>query len=99
MEKSGASYNINAPPSAPNGSQMNSPDNIEADPRFIDDGFQRNFGQKARFAPPPQQSFMPHQPDSNDSYCGRLFKNRRQTSSVTAGKVLGRVEMFYTVNR
>ncbi len=53
--------------------------------RFVDTGFQNQ--------PPSQQpfntfpTFMPHQPDdSNDSYCGRLFRNRRQFSSVLGGK-------------
>ncbi|XP_037038001.1 uncharacterized protein LOC119075627 [Bradysia coprophila] len=97
MEKSSTiNYNENLTPSAPtlNGSNLNSPEDTGADPRFIDNGFNNDFGQKSNFEPPPQQStnsipsFMPHLPDSDDSYCGRLFKNRRQIRSIAGGLLL-----------
>lgn len=63
---------------------------VGTDPRFIDSGFQHDFNQKSNVEPPPQQSFnrtyMPPEPDSNDSYCARLFRNRRQVISISAGK-------------
>lgn len=94
MDKSSTiNYNENVTPSAPTLNKGGAED-IERDPRFIDDGFQNNFHPKSNVGPPPQQSsnsflsFMPHQSDSDDSYLGRLYRNRRQTRSVVAGLLL-----------
>ncbi len=61
---------------------------------FDNSGFHQNdFNQRPNFGPlPPQQpvntfpTFVPHQPDPRDSYCGRLHRNRRQAASVSGGK-------------
>lgn len=104
MDKSSTiNYNENVTPSAPTLNKVGAED-IERDPRFIDDGFQNNFNPKSNVGPPPQQSsnsflsFMSHQPDSDDSYFGRLYRNRRQTRSVVAGKSVNGFS-YSTINR
>ncbi|XP_037040395.1 arabinose-proton symporter-like [Bradysia coprophila] len=84
--------NGNGTPSAPELIENQREDFADGNqPAFINHGFQDDVNQKS-FSDSPQQTvntrFMPHQPDVNDSYCGRLAKNRRQASSVSGGLLL-----------
>lgn len=89
-------YNTPSAP-APNFNQQTHQGNViyhhttGTHPVFVDSGFQSNFNEKPGFVPPQQPpintfpTFVPSQPYSNDSYCGQLHRNRRQTSSVAGG--------------
>ncbi|KAG4072885.1 hypothetical protein HA402_002628 [Bradysia odoriphaga] len=85
--------NGNGTPSAPELIENQKEDIAdENQPAFINHGFQDDFNQKSFSDSSPQQTkstrFMPHEPDIDDSYCGRLAKNRRQASSVSGGLLL-----------
>lgn len=94
MEKSNpAKYSENITPSAPAISGIDDEDFMYQSTNgthsgFVNAGFQDE--QNSNFGPPPQQpsnaKFMPHEPDTNDSYCGNFLRNRRQASSVAGGR-------------